>query len=141
MNWGTKIFVVLALFVVGMAAVGLYMVSQDQDSLVESDYYERGINFDEVYQRRENLGEFQAKPTILLQNDTLQIRFVHRGNQGLLRLKRISDSSLDQEKDVAISGDVFLMPVSELERGSWNLQLEWEADGHPFLHEQTIYLN
>lgn len=141
MNWGTKIFVVLALFVIGMAAVGLYMVGQDQDSLVESDYYERGINFDEVYQRRENLDQFQAKPTILLQNDTLQIRFVHRGNQGQLKLKRSSDSSLDQNLDLSISGDVFLLPVSELERGSWNLHLEWEAQGHPFLHEQMIYLN
>ena len=141
MNWGTKIVLVLAIFVIGMAAVGFYMVGQDQDSLVESDYYERGINFDEVYQRRENLDQLQAKPTVILQNDTLQIRFVHQGNQGQLRLKRSSDASLDLSEDVAISGDVFLLPVADLERGAWDLHLEWEAEGHPFLHEQTIYMN
>lgn len=48
MNWGTKIAVALALFMVLIGSFGIYMVSQDTDSLVAEDYYERGLNYDRL---------------------------------------------------------------------------------------------
>lgn len=48
MNWGTKIAVALALFMALIVSFGIYMVSQDTDSLVAEDYYERGLNYDRL---------------------------------------------------------------------------------------------
>lgn len=48
MNWGTKIVIALALFIVLITTFGVYMVSTDTDSLVAEDYYERGLQYDRL---------------------------------------------------------------------------------------------
>ena len=48
MNWGTKIVIALASFMVLIVSFGVYMVSTDTDSLVAEDYYERGLNYDRL---------------------------------------------------------------------------------------------
>lgn len=49
MNWGTTIIIALALFMTLIVSFGIYMVSQDTDSLVAEDYYERGLNYDKLH--------------------------------------------------------------------------------------------
>ncbi|HWK59311.1 MAG TPA: FixH family protein [Parapedobacter sp.] len=48
MNWGIKIVIALASFMVLIVSFGIYMVSTDTDSLVAEDYYERGLNYDRL---------------------------------------------------------------------------------------------
>ena len=48
MNWGVKITIALALFMVLIVSFGIYMVSNDTDTLVAEDYYERGLNYDRL---------------------------------------------------------------------------------------------
>ena len=48
MNWGLKIVIALASFMVLIVSFGIYMVSQNTDSLVAEDYYERGLNYDKL---------------------------------------------------------------------------------------------
>lgn len=141
MNWGTKIFIVLAIFVIGMAGVGVYMVSQDSDTLVNADYYQDGINFDQVYDRRQNLETYGARPAVSIENDLLTVTFVHESNRGTLSLFRASDQSLDITMPLTTQNAVFQIPVQDVESGSWELQLEWEAEGKSFQYEQQIYLN
>lgn len=141
MNWGTKIFLALAVFIIGIAAAGVYMVSKNSDSLVENDYYERGINFDEVYQRRQNLQTHQARPSVSIVGDTLSIRFAHQGNAGDLLLRRASDQSQDVKIPFSVVGDLFQAPVHDLRAGAWDLQLIWQSGELAFQYEQKIYLD
>jgi len=48
MNWGIKIVIALASFMVLIVSFGVYMVSTDTDTLVAEDYYERGLNYDRL---------------------------------------------------------------------------------------------
>lgn len=48
MNWGTKIVIALALFMVLIISFGIYMVTHADDPLVAEDYYERGLNYDQL---------------------------------------------------------------------------------------------
>ncbi|MFB2120298.1 FixH family protein [Parapedobacter sp. 2B3] len=48
MNWGKGLVLALSLFIVMIIAFGIYMVTQDTDSLVHEDYYERGLNYDKL---------------------------------------------------------------------------------------------
>lgn len=66
MNWGTKIAVALALFMALIVSFGIYMVSQDTDSLVAEDYYERGLNYDrlrEIESTEQSLDTLPVSPT------------------------------------------------------------------------------
>ena len=64
MNWGTKIIVVLALFIALIVSFGIYMVSSDTDSLVAEDYYECGLNYDRL----------RAADTVQQTTDTATVR-------------------------------------------------------------------
>jgi len=141
MNWGTKIFITLAVFMIAMVAAGVYMVSKDSDSLVEMDYYEQGINFDEVYLRRQNLQTQQAQPEVKISGDTLQIRFKHYGNAGELLLRRASDQSQDLKIPFSVSGDFYWTDIQILNAGSWDLQLIWQSGEHAFQYERKIFLD
>ena len=46
MNWGLKIVIGLATFIVFIVSMGIYMVSKDTDSLVDNDYYEKSLSYD-----------------------------------------------------------------------------------------------
>lgn len=48
MNWGVKIVIALVSFMALIMSFGVYMVSKDTDSLVAEDYYERGLNYDQL---------------------------------------------------------------------------------------------
>ncbi len=140
MNWGIKIVISLALFMALIVSFGIYMVSQHTDTLEESNYYERGLNFDAVYERKQNLQKYRATPVVKVDADTLSIRFVHATNKGELLLRRPSDKAQDVKIPFAFEGSEYRLPVAALSRGAWNVQLEWEAAGTPFLYERPIFL-
>ncbi|SFB84189.1 FixH protein [Parapedobacter composti] len=48
MDWGTKIVMALALFMIMIMSFGVYMLRHDTDSLVAPDYYERGLKYDSL---------------------------------------------------------------------------------------------
>lgn len=142
MNWGVKIFLTLAVFMIGMVSVGIYMVNKNTDTLEEIDYYEKGINFDETYVRRQNLKDHGAEPTVAIKDGSvLEVNFKHQGNTGEWMMKRASDNNLDQNKHFSIEDGLLRIPIEDLAGGAWQLQLEWEADGVSFQYEKNIYLS
>ena len=141
MNWGVKIFLTFGVCVMGFVLVGIYMVTKDTDTLEHDDYYERGINYDEVYDRRQNLQRQRAKPKLSLHADTLLIRFTAEGNSGQVYLKRASDSSRDEKIPFSVAGDVLHLPLDSLLRGMWEVDIEWKSGPHAFQYVETIYLD
>ena len=68
MNWGTKLALALALFIALIVSFGVYMVSNDADSLVAEDYYERGLNYD----RLQHIDSLQSAVDTLADNQKQQ---------------------------------------------------------------------
>ena len=71
MNWGTKIFLTLAVFMLCIVGAGIYMVSHDSDSLEEDDYYEQGLNYDQAYEKKQNQFKMKEKTTKQNIQDTI----------------------------------------------------------------------
>ncbi|SEK75076.1 FixH family protein [Parapedobacter koreensis] len=64
MDWGIKIAISLVLFMALIISFGIYMVSNDTDSLVAEDYYEQGLNYDKLH-----------KPdSVRIDNDSLTVK-------------------------------------------------------------------
>jgi len=134
MNWGYKIVFGLGAFMLFIIAAAIYMVSQDTDSLVETDYYEKSLSYDETIQKKENLLKDQTKPTVMVKADTLILQFTGAGNQGLLLFKRSDENKGDKEVPFATQTQVFKLPLSTFKSGSWNLDVDWK-------HQQISYLS
>lgn len=140
MNWGLKIVIGLGAFMIFIVAAGVYMVSHDSDSLVDNDYYEKSLAYDEVYLSKENLENDDAKPIIKVSNDTLFIHFVHADNHGELQFKRPSDGKLDVTLPFATKTNNLQLPVSTFTKGSWDLDVNWKSNSKSYLSSHHLFL-
>jgi len=138
MNWGTKIFLSLAVFMLCIVGAGLYMVSHNSDSLEEDDYYEQGLNYDQAYEKKQNVLNMKETPTIELRKDTLYIHFVSKVNRGKLLFRKPSDNNLDKELPFQTTGNLFTLPISSFDKGKWHWYVDWENAGKDFLFEEHI---
>lgn len=140
MNWGVKIFITLLIFMVVAVGTGIYMVSQDHDTLIEDNYYEKGINYDSTYNQKTNVRELKAEPSISVKDNYLQITFTESGNNGIINLQRTSDSSLDQQIPFTIDNKVLKITTDNISNGEWKIQINWEHEDTPFLFEKNIFI-
>lgn len=121
-----------------IVAAGIYMVSRDSDSLEEDDYYEQGLNYDQAYEKKQNVLTMQESPRIEIKKDTLYIHFVSKINKGKLLFRKPSDSRLDKELPFQTANNLFVLPISTFDRGMWNLYIDWKSVGKDFLFEEHI---
>ena len=138
MNWGVKIFLTLLIFIIVAVSTGVYMVSQDHDSLVEDDYYEKGLTFDSEYDHKTNVDLFKAEPAIKIENGYLIISFQQAGNAGTIRLQRASDSALDKEHLFSTQNKIYRLPIEDISSGKWKALINWEHNKTPFMYEKTF---
>lgn len=127
MSWGYKIVFGLGAFMLFIVGAGVYMVTQDSDELIESDYYEKSLHYDEIYMKHQRMLTDNAGPMVALINDTLLIDFKHRKNEGVLRFMRADNKELDRSVPFATSNYHFRLPMGSFKDGKWNLIVDWES--------------
>lgn len=140
MNWGVKIFLTLLTFIIVAVSTGIYMVSQDHDSLVDDDYYEMGLSYDAQYEDKSNVQRLNAQPEIVVEDSRLQIRFKQEGNKGMIKFQRTADASQDLEVGFETPDTDYSLPLDKLQEGKWKVLLQWESKGESFLVEKNISL-
>lgn len=140
MNWGTKIVLGLGSFMVFIVCVVVYMVNKDSDTLIEDDYYEKGLSYDDVFNRKQNVQDDDAQPTLLLENDTLSIVFKSEQIKGDLNLMRPSDGDLDKTIPLYTATNTFKLPLNTLTKGSWSLEINWESQNKKYVDTQLIFI-
>lgn len=119
---------------------GIYMVSQDHDTLIEDNYYEKGINYDSTYNQKTNVQELKAEPEISAKDNYLEIVFTENRNKGILTLQRTSDSSLDQQIPFSTEDKVLKISTDKLSSGEWKIRINWDHNNTPFLFEKDIFI-
>jgi len=140
MNWGYKIVFGLGAFMLFIIGAGIYMVSHDSDTLVESDYYEKGLNYDETFHKKENLLNDHAKPKIQLLKDTLLIQFSADVNKGNLNFKRLDDKAQDQQLPFYTNTNKFKLPLSSFKKGNWNLEIDWVHSDKSYISDHAVFI-
>ncbi len=140
MNWGMKIVLGMGAFMIFIVCTVLYMVNKDTDTLIDENYYEKGLVYDEIYARKQNLQDDDAQPRIAIQNDTLILHFSSEGIKGELNFLRSSDGSLDKIIPLYTSTNVFKLPIKTLAKGSWILEVNWESNQREYLYSQSIFI-
>lgn len=140
MNWGMKIIVGLGTFMLLVISAVVYMLSYDKDSLIDDNYYEKSLVYDNLYRQKQNVLNDNVKPQLLLKGDTLSIFFKGKVNKGELSFKRPSDGNLDLKIPFYTASNVFKLPVSTFVKGSWTLDVTWTNGENDYLYSQSLYL-
>lgn len=140
MNWGVKILLTLITIVVVTVSVGIYMVSQDTDSLVEEGYYEKGLDYESIIQHQRNVETHNAQPEIIVKDNYLEFLFKGENNKGEIILQRPSDQHLDKVMPFSTSDSKYTLSLKNFQKGAWEIQLSWEQNAIPFYFEKRIYI-
>ena len=139
MNWGTKLMIGMGLFMAFIIAmsVKMFMIA-GADDLVEKNYYEKGLAYDEDYNLQKEAMIDSVIPVFRVDKNGLNILFTSAAQYKLI-CKRPSNSKLDRvfTGEADENYELFL-PRNEFEPGPWRFHLEFTVNGKPYLVEREI---
>ena len=143
LNWGHYIFITIVVFM----TLILYMVFrsfQSDNELVAEDYYALELDYQNVIDKRNRAG--QLEQNVVWQSDIEGIRLIYPSEykdiKGSISLFRPSDKNLDRE--IIIAPDTALkqlIPISELHRGKYILQVDWTHDDVDYFTEGVVFIS
>ncbi|MBY0244975.1 MAG: FixH family protein [Sphingobacteriaceae bacterium] len=142
MNWGTKIIAGMVCFMLFIVAMVVYMFKvHDQDALVEDDYYEKGLSYDQEYDAKQNVIDDKFAPIISINEHQIVIQLKQSASY-TATLMRPSDAKADQKSSGKTIGDanLILIPRSNMGKGLWSLSLNWESNSKKYLFKKDITL-
>lgn len=141
MNWGTKIVIGMGIFMLFIAGMVFSMISHSGgDSLIEKDYYEKGLNYDEKYQQQTDALNDEVIPEITARKDALVITFKQPAEFNL-SCKRLSDAKADRSfAGRTESGNMIVVPASELLPGPWRIYLQFNINGKNYQVEREVIM-
>lgn len=142
MNWGTKIvlgMVAFMLFIIGMATY-MFMV-HDNDSLVEEDYYEKGLSYDQEYKAKENVLNEDAQPEIKINANQiiLQLKDSATYTLKLMRPSNAKDDVISKGNTIGET-NMILIDRANMHTGLWFLELRWISNNKEYQFNKNITL-
>jgi hypothetical protein len=142
MNWGTKIVLGMIAFMLFIIAMVIYMFSvHGNDALVDEDYYEKGINYNQEYNAKQNVIVEAAQPTINIGKMQLIIQLKDSADYEL-KLKRpstVKDDILKKGNTVG-SSNLILVETKKMYSGLWFLELKWTINNKEYFFKKNIIL-
>jgi nitrogen fixation protein FixH len=143
LSWGTGIAAVYVLF--ALCTVGFVTFAMGQPvQLVSADYYAQSLRHDRRIAARANT---QALGSLFScgvsdADDALELRLPghHRADAaGTVTFYRPSDAATDRVVPLSLEADgQQRIPLAGLAAGRWRVQVEWQAGGVPYYHEQSV---
>lgn len=142
MNWGTKIvlgMVAFMLFIIGMV---IYMFSvHDKDSLVDEDYYEKGLNYDQEYNAKENVLNDQAEPVIKISENQIIIELKDSATYNLKIMSPANaKDDLTSKGNTIGKTNMILVDKATMHAGLWLLELKWISNNKEYQFNKNITL-
>ena len=142
MSWGYKILVAYLLFFI-MIISFLYIASKQTNELLETNYYEKEIQFQKILNGVENLNQLEAKIELKISNTNLEINFPESGikDQPLIHLEFIKMSDQSKDFNIDIKADDkgrIILPATKVSTGFYRLQMKWESQGKPYVYRDQF---
>lgn len=123
-------------FIIAMS-VKMFMIA-GEDDLIEKNYYEKGLAYDQDYNLQQDAINDSVVPVFKADEKRLIIRFTSAASYKLI-CKRPSDSKLDRIfTGYADENDPLILPGDAFKAGPWKFHLEFTSNGKPYLVEREI---
>ncbi len=137
MHWGQKIITGMILFMLFILGMSYYMFLHHTDTLVDNDYYEKGIAYDSELIKKNNALDSTALPDITFDSAKLEIDFKYPSTF-VIDLKRPANAVLDRSYNSDKAVLKFEQSIANLKSGLWVLEINWTANGKDYLLEQHL---
>lgn len=140
MNWGTKLIFAMALFMAFILTLSIRMIFSNDDALIESNYYENGLNYSQKYNAKQSAITDSVLPSIKLDNSGMHICFVAPAHCKL-SFKRASDSKQDTVFHRFTDQDHCIRTsAGQIGKGPWFFSIEYKLNNKTYLFEKDILM-
>lgn len=145
-NWGTCIVIAFTLFISFILYFVLKVQSDSKydNELVVEEYYKHDVHFQDEMARIQNAHDLKAKPVITIDANGITIvfpaDFTPAAIKGTVALYRPSNKKFDFQVPISLSNSSMSIPKSKLIGGVWDINMEWQYNGKPYLTKEEIYI-
>ncbi len=142
-NWGTGIAIFYSVFVLIMILM-VVKSSRTNINMVQEDYYDRDLNYEEFRKSRENAKNID--PDMISYASGSGVIIIEFPNtelptEGEVRLYRPSDHRLDKLIQLELDDqNTMRIPVDRLLRGYWKVLVTWKSEGKNYFAEKRVTL-
>jgi hypothetical protein len=141
MNWGTKLTIGLAVFMVfilGLCARIFFFTNTDD--LVENDYYEKGEAYESEYREQLNARNDPGAVQLNWTDAGLQLHFMNASSYQLI-LRHPYDAKGDEQLNGAAgSNQKILVPRRKFVAGNWRAELRWTSGSTVYRVKKEIHV-
>lgn len=142
-SWGTGIVIAIVIFMAITVATVIFMMNQDVD-LVSEDYYEKGIKYQQQIDKESRSQNLKENVKMDWTGNMFEISFPEEyDNQsitGEILFYRPSDSKKDFKLPLSLTNRNQVIPVSELQKGLWRVQLNWRLNNKDNYYSETSFI-
>ncbi|MCX2477230.1 FixH family protein [Pedobacter sp. MC2016-05] len=141
-NWGAKLAFVMVIFILFIMGMVTYMfMVHGRDSLVDEDYYEKGLDYTKEYNSKANVIRDHEAPVVKVTSSQIIIELKNKATYSM-RIMRPADQKSDQNRKGETDGADNKIVVEQLgmAKGLWILNLNWSSNGKTYAYEKNIIL-
>lgn len=140
MNWGKSIVLSFIIFI-SFVGVLVYKMATAKVDLVQADYYQKEIDYQNQINRLNNAENLKTKLNMLYlpTNQVLRIGFPTAVEKGEVNFFRTSDKNLDFKVQVN-NQSVFEYSTKKLTKGLWKIQAIWNDGTREYFVEKEIII-
>jgi hypothetical protein len=140
MNWGKGIIIAMALFIGFITFLVISLVSHTID-LESEDYYTREINYEQEITAMENGNKLKSKIEMISQKEFVVVQIPEKENLSKIQVIFIRPDNKKLDKSFLVSGTKsYLIPKSELSKGTYNVEIRFESNSTTCLQKETIII-
>lgn len=145
MNWGKKIILSFVLFI-GLIFTLVYISVNTDFYLVEEDYYEQELAYEDQIQRIKNHDSLADKPIFKIDRReftaalTFPSELVDQMVEGSILFYRSNSARLDKKFDLSLNEEgEFVVDISKFSVGAWKVKIKW-ADGQKEYYKEIAFV-
>lgn len=142
MNWGQKLALGLGIFMLFIVGLGAYMFTkQGNDTLIDDNYYENGLNYSQDYKLQQNAIKDNAIQVVEQSASQLVIKLKDSATY-TLSLKRLANAKSDRKLTGNTLGktNIIVIPLQNFDKGVWALNLVWNTQSQKYMFKKEIVL-
>ncbi|OQX76018.1 MAG: hypothetical protein B6D61_09415 [Bacteroidetes bacterium 4484_249] len=143
-NWGTKLFIFTTMFMI-FILVFVYLTTLQDRTLVEDEYYQHSLVFQEKINKINNSNALQEKVEIIEGPQHISITFQTFFNpaeiSGTIHFYRPSNIKGDVIIPIELdSTRQIVYPVKKLMRGRYIVKIDYKYKDKEFYQEKSIFI-
>jgi hypothetical protein len=144
-NWGTGIFIFIALFLLANAVV-IYFSLQQKYDLVTEEYYPQGLEYQKQIDRFANANNLSGRLVVTEEGSDMVIQYPvelkGRDVVGQIVFFRPSDEKADFKDSIRFdTAMIQRIPIQKMMKGKYIAKFFWTMDNKEYASEKTVRIN